>query len=220
MRRATIQRKTKETDIAVSICLTAPESLDRHRRRVLRSHARSRSPVTEAVIRRFRPRATCISMITTHVEDVGIVLGQAFPPPWATARDPSFADAYVPMDEALTRAAIDLSGRPFLVFEIGRSFRRRKSGRSIPSSCGNFSRRFRRGIAARRSHRQSAQGQQPPHRRICFQGLGSRLCVRRVNRPASGWRHSVHQRRALSKELSVELSTRFQSVRIRRRSRC
>ena len=51
------------------------------------------------------------------VEDVGICLGQAFR---AALGEPSgiarFGHAVIPMDEALAEAAVDVSGRPFLVF--------------------------------------------------------------------------------------------------------
>jgi len=53
------------------------------------------------------------------VEDTGIVLGQAF----ARALDGfkgirRFGHAYVPMDETLTRCAIDLSNRPYLIWKV------------------------------------------------------------------------------------------------------
>ena len=52
------------------------------------------------------------------VEDVGIALGQAIKQALGDRKGiRRYATAHVPMDEALTRAAIDLSGRAFLVFE-------------------------------------------------------------------------------------------------------
>ena len=53
------------------------------------------------------------------VEDVGIVLGQAFSKALGNAQGiRRFGDAWVPMDEALLHAALDLSGRPFLQCEL------------------------------------------------------------------------------------------------------
>ncbi len=53
------------------------------------------------------------------VEDVGIVLGQAFA---QAVGDKSgiyrYGHAYVPLDEALSRVVVDLSGRPGLVYEV------------------------------------------------------------------------------------------------------
>jgi imidazoleglycerol-phosphate dehydratase len=51
-------------------------------------------------------------------EDVGIALGQAVKQALGDMKGITrYADVHVPMDEALTRVAIDISGRPFLVFK-------------------------------------------------------------------------------------------------------
>jgi imidazoleglycerol-phosphate dehydratase len=53
------------------------------------------------------------------VEDVGIALGQALAQAWGDrAGVERFGDAQVPIDEALTRVAIDLSGRPYLIWKV------------------------------------------------------------------------------------------------------
>jgi len=53
------------------------------------------------------------------VEDVGIVLGQALGQAVGDKRGLTrYGHAYVPLDEALSRAVIDLSGRPGLVYEV------------------------------------------------------------------------------------------------------
>ena len=53
------------------------------------------------------------------VEDVGIVLGQALARALGDKRGLTrYGHAYVPLDEALSRAVIDLSGRPGLVYEV------------------------------------------------------------------------------------------------------
>jgi imidazoleglycerol-phosphate dehydratase len=59
--------------------------------------------------------------IDTHhtIEDVGIVLGTAFKEALGDkAGVRRFANAVVPLDEALVEVALDLSGRPFLVYEV------------------------------------------------------------------------------------------------------
>jgi imidazoleglycerol-phosphate dehydratase len=53
------------------------------------------------------------------VEDVGIVLGTAFKEALGDkAGVRRFADALVPLDEALVQVALDLSGRPYLVYDV------------------------------------------------------------------------------------------------------
>src|SRR6266513_1930646 len=59
--------------------------------------------------------------IDTHhtIEDVGIVLGTAFKEALGDkAGVRRFGTAAVPLDEALVQVALDLSGRPFLVYEV------------------------------------------------------------------------------------------------------
>ena len=52
------------------------------------------------------------------VEDVGIALGQALAEAWGDrAGVERFGDATVPIDECLTRTAVDLAGRPYLVWD-------------------------------------------------------------------------------------------------------
>jgi imidazoleglycerol-phosphate dehydratase len=51
-------------------------------------------------------------------EDVGIAFGQAFKQALGDMKGITrYADVHVPMDEALTRVAVDISGRPMLVFK-------------------------------------------------------------------------------------------------------
>lgn len=119
MRRATVKRKTKETDIALSVDLdgTGVASVSTgvgffdHMLDQIARHGLIDLDVS----------VTGDLHIDDHhtVEDVGIALGQAVRQALGDRRGVRrYASAYVPMDEALTRAAIDLSGRAFLVFEV------------------------------------------------------------------------------------------------------
>lgn len=51
------------------------------------------------------------------VEDIGIVLGQAFAQVMDKKQIQRFGSFYVPMDEALAFCALDISGRPYLMFD-------------------------------------------------------------------------------------------------------
>ena len=86
---------------------------------VLRPHARATRQA-----RRLRPRRSTRSgdlEVDLHhtVEDVGIVLGQALREALGEKRGVRrFANSLVPLDEALVQVALDLSGRPFLVYDV------------------------------------------------------------------------------------------------------
>lgn len=111
-------RKTNETDIQVQLNLdgTGEHTIDTgipffdHMLAQLARHGRM-----DLVI-----KAKGDLEIDGHhtVEDVGWVLGQALYEALGDRRGIArFGYAYVPLDEALTRVVIDLSGRPYLVFK-------------------------------------------------------------------------------------------------------
>lgn len=61
------------------------------------------------------------------VEDTGIVLGQAINTALGKKEGISrFAESFIPMDETLSFCAVDISGRPFLVFDA--AFKRQFAG--------------------------------------------------------------------------------------------
>src|SRR6476620_8780865 len=118
MRTASIKRKTKETDVEVSVDLAGTGAgtistgigfLD-HMLDLLARHSRIDISV----------KAKGDLHIDHHhtTEDVGIALGQAVKQALGDMKGITrYASLYMPMDEALTRVAIDVSGRPFLVFK-------------------------------------------------------------------------------------------------------
>ena len=119
MREATISRKTNETEIDVTLVVDGAGRYDvatgigffDHMLDQLAKHSGMDLTV----------RAKGDLHIDGHhtVEDVGIAIGQALRQALGDRRGITrYADAYLPMDEALTRAACDISGRPFLVFEV------------------------------------------------------------------------------------------------------
>jgi imidazoleglycerol-phosphate dehydratase len=127
MRKATVKRTTKETDVEVTVDLdgtgtsaisTGIGFLD-HMLDLLARHARIDLTV----------KAQGDLHIDQHhtAEDVGIALGQAVKQALGDMRGIArYADVHLPMDEALTRVAIDISGRPCLVFKV--EFARPKIG--------------------------------------------------------------------------------------------
>src|ERR1700761_8802234 len=118
MRSATIKRKTKETDIEVTVNLdgtgvsavTTGIGFFDHMLDLLARHSRIDMTVKAAGDLHIDHHHT--------TEDVGIALGQAVKQALGDMRGVTrYADVHLPMDEALTRVAIDISGRPFLVFK-------------------------------------------------------------------------------------------------------
>ena len=117
MRCAEISRKTKETDISLSLCLEGG------------------AVSVSTGIGFFDHMLTALAFYTGWgltlrvegdlyvdghhtVEDTGIVLGQAFRQALGNKNGiRRFGAAYVPMDEALCRTVLDCSNRPYLVFQ-------------------------------------------------------------------------------------------------------
>jgi imidazoleglycerol-phosphate dehydratase len=77
------------------------------------------------------------------VEDVGIVLGAAFAEALGEKRGVArYADATVPLDEALVRAVVDLSGRPYLFFGVDTPAGQPRIGDFDAALSGEFWRAF------------------------------------------------------------------------------
>ncbi len=127
MRKASLDRKTTETQIAVSINLDGTGAFD------VKSGVGFLDHMLELLSRHslidIKLRAKGDTHIDFHhtTEDSGIALGQAFAKALGDRKGiRRYADCFLPMDEALTRAAIDVSGRPFLIWKV--EFSRPKIG--------------------------------------------------------------------------------------------
>ena len=118
MRRSTLKRQTKETSIEVALDLDAsessiavPDGFFGHMLEALAVHS-------GLGLRLSAQGDTAVDLHHT-VEDTGIVLGEALAAALGDRRGVvRFAHAYVPLDEALSRVVLDLSGRPGLVFNV------------------------------------------------------------------------------------------------------
>jgi len=118
-RQARVERKTKETEIALQLHLDGTGSSKVQTPIPFFSHmleAWSKHGLMDLAV-----EATGDVEVDTHhtVEDVGIVLGQALRQALGDKKGiVRYGTAFVPMDEALVQASVDLSGRPFLVFNV------------------------------------------------------------------------------------------------------
>jgi imidazoleglycerol-phosphate dehydratase len=127
MRKASVKRKTKETDISVTL------DLDGSGKSEIATGIGFLDHMLEQLSRHglidLAVKAKGDLHIDQHhtTEDVGIVIGQALKQALGErAGIARYADVHLPMDEALTRAAVDVSGRPYLVWKV--AFTRSKVG--------------------------------------------------------------------------------------------
>ncbi|MBI4567274.1 MAG: imidazoleglycerol-phosphate dehydratase HisB [Planctomycetes bacterium] len=119
-RKAIVQRRTLETDVAVTLTLDGAGEAD------VRTGVGFLDHLLTALARhaRFDLVLTCRGDL--HVDDhhaaedcalaLGMALDQALGERRGIAR---FGDAHAPLDEALARAVVDLSGRPSPVIDLG-----------------------------------------------------------------------------------------------------
>ena len=126
-REATICRTTRETDIALTLCLDGSGKTDIHTGIGFFDH------MLDAMCRfaQMDLKLACrgdLDVDSHHtVEDCGICLGRAFREALGDRKGiRRAASAYMPMDEALAFCALDISGRPYLAFSAG--FRGEKCG--------------------------------------------------------------------------------------------
>jgi imidazoleglycerol-phosphate dehydratase len=127
MRSATIERKTKETEIAVTL------DLDGTGRSDIATGVGFFDHMLDQLARHGLMDLTIRCKGDLHidqhhtVEDVGIAIGQALRKALGEMRGITrYADTHLAMDEALTRCAIDVSGRPYLIWKV--EFSRDKVG--------------------------------------------------------------------------------------------
>ena len=119
MRTAELARKTRETSIRIKV------DLDGTGRAQVKTGIGFFDHMLEALARHglldLEVETTGDLQVDGHhtVEDTGIVLGQAVAQALGSrAGIRRYADATVPLDEALVRAVIDVSGRPFLEYHV------------------------------------------------------------------------------------------------------
>ncbi|ARO15342.1 imidazoleglycerol-phosphate dehydratase [Ketogulonicigenium robustum] len=119
MRTATITRKTAETDISVTVNLDGTGIYDNQTGVGFFDHMLdqlSRHALIDMTVR----CAGDLHIDDHHsVEDTGIALGQAIAQAMADKRGiRRYGECHLPMDDAQVRAALDLSGRPYLVWNV------------------------------------------------------------------------------------------------------
>ena len=117
-RTAEISRKTKETDIFVKVGLDGNGTYDIDTGVGFFDHMLSALSKHSGIDMVIKCSGDLVVDAHHSVEDVGIVLGQAVGKALGDKVGiRRFGSCAVPMDEALGKAIIDISGRPFIVFD-------------------------------------------------------------------------------------------------------
>lgn len=126
-RRATVKRRTKETAITASVDLDGTGRYD------VATGVGFLDHMIEQLARHSLIDISLKAQGDLHIdqhhttEDSGIVLGQAVAKALGDKTGIArYGSAYLPMDETLTRVALDVSGRPYLVWDV--AFTRSKVG--------------------------------------------------------------------------------------------
>jgi imidazoleglycerol-phosphate dehydratase len=118
-RRAELRRETKETTIALSLTVDGTGATSVSTGIPFFDHMLEQLGKHAAFDLRIEASGDLDVDLHHTVEDVGIVLGNALREALGDKRGVRrFANALVPLDEALVQVALDLSGRPFLVYDV------------------------------------------------------------------------------------------------------
>ena len=118
-RQATISRNTKETEITATVNLDGTGAFDVSTGIGFLDH------MLEQLARHSMMDISLKAKGDLHIdfhhttEDSGIVIGQAVAKALGDKKGITrYADVHLPMDETLTRVAVDISGRPYLVWKV------------------------------------------------------------------------------------------------------
>jgi imidazoleglycerol-phosphate dehydratase len=173
-RQATINRATKETEISATIDLDGTGAYD------IKTGIGFLDHMLEQLARHglidIKLKAEGDLHIDFHhtAEDSGIVLGQAFAKALGDkAGIVRYADVHLPMDETLTRVAVDVSGRPYLIWKV--NFTRDKLGEMDTELFREWFQAFAQN-AGITLHVENLYGENNHHiAETCFKGLARAL---------------------------------------------
>jgi len=119
MRTAKLERKTKETDIRLSINLDGEGKYAIDTSIPFLDHMLSLMSKHGLLDMKIKAKGDIDIDFHHTVEDIGIVLGKAMKEALGNMQGITrYGQASVPMDEALAMVSIDISGRPYLVYKV------------------------------------------------------------------------------------------------------
>jgi imidazoleglycerol-phosphate dehydratase len=174
MRTGKVTRATKETEVTLSV------NLDGTGRAEISTGIGFLDHMLELLARHSRMDVVVKAKGDLHVdhhhttEDIGIVLGQAMKQALGDMRGITrYADVHMPMDETLSRVAIDISGRAVLVFRV--EFPRDKIGEFDVDLVREFFQAFASNAGVT-LHVETLYGDNSHHlAESCFKGLARAL---------------------------------------------
>ncbi len=174
MRQAKIERKTNETDISVSVVIDGSGRADISTGIGFYDHMLEQ--LARHSLMDITVKAKGDLHIDAHhtVEDVGITLGLALKQALGERRGiVRYGHALIPMDETLSRVALDISGRPFLVWRV--EFTQDRLGTMDTELFEEFARAFAFG-AGITLHVENLYGKNNHHKiESCFKALARAL---------------------------------------------
>jgi len=119
MRTATIERKTKETSISVEINLDGSGKYDVSTGIGFLDHMLEQLSRHSLIDITLRAKGDLHIDYHHTTEDTGIAIGEAVAKALGERKGiVRYGHEYIPMDETLTRVALDLSGRPYFVWKV------------------------------------------------------------------------------------------------------
>jgi imidazoleglycerol-phosphate dehydratase len=137
MRESKITRKTNETDIEVKISLDGMGNTDINTGIAFFDHMLNSFAKHGSLDLMVKARGDLTVDDHHTIEDVGITLGSALKKALGEKKGiERFGEARIPMDEALATAALDISGRSYLVFDA--AFANQNIGGFNPRNTGHF----------------------------------------------------------------------------------
>lgn len=127
MRTATIERKTKETEISVTVDLDGSGKYDVSTGIGFLDHMLEQLSRHSLIDLTVRAKGDLHIDFHHTTEDTGIAIGEAVNQALGERKGITrYASALIPMDETLTRIAMDISNRPYLIWKV--NFTRPKLG--------------------------------------------------------------------------------------------
>jgi imidazoleglycerol-phosphate dehydratase len=173
-RQATVDRSTKETKIKATVDLDGTGAYD------IATGVGFLDHMLEQLARHSLIDITLKAKGDLHIdfhhttEDCGIVLGQAIAKALGDKQGIArYADVHLPMDETLTRVAVDVSGRPYLIWDV--TFPRPKLGDMDTELFREFFQAFAQN-AGITLHMANLYGENNHHiAETCFKGLARAL---------------------------------------------